>query len=172
MIPRGQIGLRSIQARLTRYPVRSREKRRSGNWVIKSINAHHVSYESGLVISQSVQTGEWALLSAYVPGRPPEPVGILLRDQTDGLHVKLRTDWSGFIVDEDEIEIWSVMGQDLQQKGEEIGGAWLLDWLEDTASHVLQIGARERVEVSDAQTIVGELYRRHVEFKKVVRNAK
>jgi hypothetical protein len=63
---------------------------------------------------------------------------------------------------DDEIEIWLAMGQDLEQRAGDIGGARLLDWLEDTASHALQIGARERVEVPDAQKVVDELYRRHI----------
>jgi len=133
------------------------------------VNTPHISYWSDLVISQSLETGEWVLLSAHMPGRPPERIGILLRDPLDGLHVKLRMDWTHFILDEAEIEIWRAMREDLEQKGKDVGGHCLLDWLEHTASHSLQIGARERVEVSDAQTIVDELYQRHVESMTVFR---
>ncbi|HEX3683177.1 MAG TPA: hypothetical protein VHU83_11630 [Bryobacteraceae bacterium] len=149
--------------------------RRDPKQVIKAVNVRHISYGSGLVISRSVQTGEWALLSAHMPGRKPEPMGILLRDPIDGLHIKLRMDWSGIILDEEEIEIWRAIAEDLEAKGREVGGDCLLDWLEDTASHSLRIGARERVEVSDAQTIVGELYQRYVDSRyplKCERNAK
>ena len=96
------------------------------------------------MISQSVQTGEWAQLSTHMPGRPPEPNRHPCGDPIDGLHVKLRMDWSRFLLDEEEIEIWRVIGEDLEQKGKDVGGARLLDWIEDTASHLLQIGAGER----------------------------
>jgi hypothetical protein len=119
------------------------------------------------VLSQSVKTGEWVLLSAHIPGRAPVPIGILLRDPTDGLHVKLRRDWTGFTLNEAEIDVWGAMSEDLEEKGRHLGGTWLLDWLEDTASHSVQIGAREFVEVTDPQRIVGELYQRYVEFRTV-----
>ena len=80
----GQIELRNIRPYLSHIPFGYKLQKMRPNRMIKTVNVRHISYESGLVISQSVQTGEWALLSARMPGRPPEAVGILLRDPTDG----------------------------------------------------------------------------------------
>jgi hypothetical protein len=108
-----------------------------------------------------MRTGTWALVSLHLPGRSLEPVGIILSDDADQLHVKLRTDWST-MVDVGEIEICRELAADLEQKGRELGGTSVLDWLENTASHAIQIATRKTVQVADVSIAVQALYQQHV----------
>ena len=107
------------------------------------------------------QTSSWALLSLHLPGRSVEPVGIVLCDHADQLHLKLRSDWSN-IADVDEIEICRELAGHLEQQGRELGGARVLDLLANTASHAIQIGARTTVPIADAKIAVKTLYQQHV----------
>jgi hypothetical protein len=100
-------------------------------------------------------------MSAYLPGESPKPVGILLIDTTGELHVRTRSDWSSF-PDEDEIEIWRALAEDLMEKGREFGAESVLAWLENTASHAIQIGSRETIELSNVDTTLKDLYQKHV----------
>ena len=108
-----------------------------------------------------METGEWALLSVHLPGMSPEPVGILLTDSTNNLCVQMRCDWCG-VVPDDEIEIWCQVADDLKEKGRELGAVQVLDWLENTASHVLQIGVRHEVQFLDIEATLRSLFRQYV----------
>jgi hypothetical protein len=108
-----------------------------------------------------MQTGRWALLSLHLPGRLVEPVGIILCDDADHLHVKLRSDWPN-IADIDQVEICRGLAGELEQKGRNLGGATVFDWLEHSASHAIQIGSPTTVHVVDASIAVEALYQRHV----------
>jgi hypothetical protein len=108
-----------------------------------------------------MRTGTWALVSLHLPGRSVEPVGIILSDDADQLHVKLRTDWSR-VVDVDEIEICRELAAHLEQKGRELGAANVLDWLENTASHAIRIATRKTVWVADVNMALQSLYQQHV----------
>jgi hypothetical protein len=109
-----------------------------------------------------METGEWALLSAHFPGLRPEPVGILLSDTTDELYVRMRSDWWSVAPDKDEVEIWRQVADELEQKGREVGAAQVMDWLDDTASHVLQIGMRQEVQFLNIKVTLNSLFRQHV----------
>jgi hypothetical protein len=91
----------------------------------------------------------------------PEPVGILLTDSTNNLYVRMRPDWCG-VVPDDEIEIWCEVAEDLKEKGRELGAVQVLDWLENTASHVLQIGVRHEVHFLDIEATLRSLFRQYV----------
>jgi hypothetical protein len=107
------------------------------------------------------QTGTWALLSLHLPGRSVAPIGIILCDDADQLYVKLRSDWSN-IADLAEIEICRELAAGLEQKGRELGGTGVLDRLENTASHAIQIGTQTTVQVADPNIALQALYQQHV----------
>jgi hypothetical protein len=106
-------------------------------------------------------TAEWVLFSAHLPGRTPEPIGILLTDGQE-LHLKFRSDWTSILPNEDEIEVWREIPEDLARKGRELGAAPLLALLESTASHAVRISERQRIEIRDFETTLSDLYEMHV----------
>ncbi len=119
----------------------------------------------------SQDLGEWVLLNAEPPGRPPQPIGVLLVTASGELHIKLRTDWSTIAADEIEVAIWQELTHELQQKAKDKSGRWVLDWLEDTASHVLQAGSRQQLQIRDPDTALNTLYSAHIEAPQRMQNA-
>ena len=116
-----------------------------------------------MVNSQTGSNGEWALLEAHVPGRTPEPIGILLCDfSRDCLRVRMRQQWWDVLPDDDSSEIWQEFAQDLEQRAREVGAVELLDWLETTASHTLRLGERHLIRIVAVETTLDALFRQYV----------
>lgn len=110
-----------------------------------------------------METAEWTLLSLHQPGQAwPQPVGILLRDASDVLHVKTRTDWRSIVSNKEEADIWDSLEEELAQKGRDFGARWVFDYLENTVSHALQIAARQTIPIVDPDETLGELFLEHV----------
>jgi hypothetical protein len=66
--------------------------------------------------SQPAENGAWRLVSAHSPGRPAQPIGILLLDiARDDLYLKFTSDWIG-ISEEDDLGVWRELAQDMAQK--------------------------------------------------------
>jgi hypothetical protein len=109
-----------------------------------------------------VRTVEWALVIAQLPARADNsPVGILLLDPaSDELHVKLLPELTG--APEDVLEFWRELPHDLSERSRELGGSRILDWLETTASHFIQLGSRTCMDTSTPREILDLLYRKHV----------
>src|SRR5581483_7755332 len=108
---------------------------------------------------------QWSLVSVEIPGRPPESIGVLLRDPaTDTLYLKFRRDWPEFAEDED-IEVLEALADDFAARSREEGAEALLRRLEDTLSNSIRISDREPVAVEDFDRAVMRLYRRHVQPK-------
>lgn len=108
-----------------------------------------------------VRTVEWALLIAQIPGQRPSAAGILIVDPaSDDLHVKLLPELSG--ADEDVAEFWRELSGDLIERSRAVGGHRVLDWLETTASHIVQLGSRDSMETPHVPDALNLLYRRHV----------
>lgn len=106
----------------------------------------------------------WSLLELARPGRPVEPLGILLLDaETGALSLRLRDDSDYDDLEEQEADFLAALELDLETKGLASGYA-LLDSLEDTLSNFLRIGSRTVIEYSGAagQT-VNRLYDEHVD---------
>jgi hypothetical protein len=112
--------------------------------------------------SVTMGRGQWAVLSVHLPGLPPEPVGILLSDTADRLYVRTRRQWYTVAGYEDELDICRQVADELKQMGRELPASEVLDWLENTASHVLRIGARHEVQFVDTDGTLDSLCRQHL----------
>jgi hypothetical protein len=111
--------------------------------------------------NEVARTLEWALLMAQLPARECSSAGVLLLDSTsDELHVRLRPELTG--APEDLVEFWRELSDDLIERSREVGGRQVLDWLETTASHVIQLGSRCSIESTDPRQTLELLYRQHV----------
>lgn len=114
-------------------------------------------------IVQTAERGEWALVVASLPRTSPEPIGVLVRDVgTDRLHVKLRDNWWTAASDEDGLEIWRDLGEDFQEMARDMTSGHFLDWLETSASHVIQISARAEMQTEDFEATLDSLYEQHI----------
>jgi hypothetical protein len=108
-----------------------------------------------------VRPVEWALLMVRLPARDSLPAGVLLRDATsDELHIKLVPELTGAY--EEVIEFWRELPNDLVERSRELGGFRVLEWLETTASHLIQLGSRAHMETTNPQKTLDLLYRQHV----------
>ncbi len=108
--------------------------------------------------------GCWSLLEVAQPGRRPVPYGILLADRETGELTLRLGDLQLFEdLDEQDIDLLEALPVDLEQKGREMGGLRLMDWLEDGLSHFLRVSDREAIAYGDAQEAVDRLFDEHVD---------
>lgn len=108
-----------------------------------------------------VRTVEWALLMARLPTQDSSPAGVLLLDSaSDELHVKLIPELPG--AHEEVAEFWRELSRDLRERSRSLGGQQVLDWLETTASHLIQLGSRHSIKAECPQETMNLLYRQHV----------
>jgi hypothetical protein len=90
------------------------------------------------------------------------PIGILLLDGDRGqLLLRCRQDWVDVLPTEDA-EIMSALCDDLVRLGRDHGVA-LLDYLEDSFSHSVRISVRQRIEITDVDDALDQLYSCYVE---------
>ncbi len=107
-------------------------------------------------------TAHYSLLEVCWPGAPPQTVGVLLVDPESGrARFRFRRDW-GNVVEEDDLEVWEALADDLNGKLEELGVEPTLLLLEDSLSGVLRISEREAVAASNFEWTLAGLYREHV----------
>jgi HD-like signal output (HDOD) protein len=107
------------------------------------------------------RVADWSLLFIYAPGKKPESAGILLLDpQTNELYVRLKCQLRN--EDEDLLEVWELLREDLQRRSKEIGGEQVLSYLEASLSHTLQISDRYKVEMVDPDHAISRLFEDHV----------
>jgi hypothetical protein len=108
-----------------------------------------------------IRTVEWALLMAQLPARQRSSAGVLLLDLiSDELHVRLQPELAG--ANEDAAEFWRELSDDLTKRSRAVGGHQVLEWLETTASHLIQLGSRHSIEATNPQETLDLLYERHV----------
>jgi hypothetical protein len=108
-----------------------------------------------------VRSVEWALLIAQQPARDCLPAGILLVDRvSDELHLRLRPELPE--AQDETAEFWRELPNDLVERSRELGGSRMLDWLETTASHLVQLGSRTYMESTNPQETLDLLYRRYI----------
>ena len=107
----------------------------------------------------SAQTSEWLLVLLCLPAKRPEPAGVLLLDPvSDKIAVRLKSTID--VEDETILLVWAELADDLRQGAEVMGGARIVSWLEETASHIIQISSRRAV--AEGQTLE-DLYLEHVD---------
>ncbi len=108
-----------------------------------------------------VRNVEWAVLMAQLPARERSSAGVLLLDLiSDELHVRLQPELAG--ANEDAAEFWRELSDDLIKRSRVVGGRQVLDWLDTTASHLIQLGSRHSMEATSPQETLDLLYQRHV----------
>jgi hypothetical protein len=114
-----------------------------------------------MVQNEVVRTLEWALLMAQLPAQERSSAGVLLLDPTsDELHVRLLPELTE--APEEVAEFWQELSDDLIERSREVGGRQVMDWLETTASHVIQLGSRCSIESTDPRQTLELLYQQHV----------
>jgi phage repressor protein C with HTH and peptisase S24 domain len=110
----------------------------------------------------TLRHGEFLLLESDLDGRR-ETIGVLLYDpEAQRLDCKLRRDWETFIGDDDDLEIFELLEQDLKAKIAEIGTTAFLDYLESTLSNAVRLSERETVVLGNFDKTLRQLYERHV----------
>jgi SOS-response transcriptional repressor LexA len=121
----------------------------------------------------AIQTrrGQFSVVQADLPGRGQVNVGVLLQEpDSDRLYLRFRRDWESLVdrdgkwlLDDDDLEIFLALAEDLERKAAEMGAERLFEYLESTLSATLRVSNREPVIAEDFQRAVDRLYRRHVE---------
>ncbi len=107
---------------------------------------------------------QWALLIANLPGRASEAIGLLLLNpHLNQLRIKIRPRWWEGVPEVYGPEVWEAISEDLEEKSREMGGAAVVDWLECTASHALQVTALQTIGATDIETALNKLYQLHVD---------
>jgi SOS-response transcriptional repressor LexA len=105
--------------------------------------------------------GRVSVLELEVPGSAAVPAGVLLEDPaTDRLYLRLRRDWKQ--IAPDEVDVLSVLEDDLRLKADEMGAAQFIRNLEDTLSNVLRVSEPREVSVEDFGVARSRLYRENV----------
>src|SRR5271168_5213474 len=88
----------------------------------------------------------WWLIEVAVPGRAPEPYGILLADETtDQLTLRLREDVEEASLDEQGREWLDALEADLRARAGETGAAGMMAWMEDSLSNFLRVSDRTAI---------------------------
>ena len=106
--------------------------------------------------------GECVFLQAALPGRPLENIGVLLLDPaTDRVYRRLRRDWESLAGWEDA-EVLELLEDDLAAKAGEMGGAALVQYLEQNASNLIRVTDREAIQLADFEARLNRLYRENV----------
>ncbi len=111
---------------------------------------------------QNINAAEWMLVLLCLPGKLPQPAGILLLDlNADRLAVKLKTD---IVVDDESLAaFWGGLELFLKAEAAEKGGQQVVAWLE-RASHFVQLSDRNRIELTSGTHLeaLENLYRKAV----------
>jgi hypothetical protein len=91
--------------------------------------------------------GTFLLLVAALPGRSPQPVGVILVDPaTDRAWVRLRERFDA-LADPEDAEVFAALEDDLRERFSEHGAEAALVALEDSLSNALRVGERQTVAV-------------------------
>ncbi len=106
--------------------------------------------------------GEFLLVEAALPGRAPEPIGVLLREIDGGrLALRMRRDWDQWM-DEDEEEVFTHLESDFATRIASLGPEEFLRQGEERFSHSIRFSERRAVMVHRFERTLDRLYRQHV----------
>ena len=91
---------------------------------------------------------QFSVLFFKPPGRATTPIGVILFDYNNQqFSVRLREDWEA-IADPDDAEVLSGLCGHLTRLARELGGAKLLEYLENTCSLSVQISDRQGIQTT------------------------
>ena len=111
----------------------------------------------------SRREGTYVLLSAALPNRPEQNIGVLLIDRSTGrAWTRLRENYDD-LADPEDAEVLEALPEDLVKRIEESGAEACLQSLEDSLSNVLRVSHRQAVAVDDFSRVLDRLYHEHVE---------
>ena len=107
-------------------------------------------------------SGEFLLVEAALPGRAPEPIGVLLRELEGGrTGLRLRRDWDQWM-GEDEEEVFTHLEADFAARLALLGPEEFLRQGEESYSHSIRFSERRAVLVDRFERTLDRLYRQHV----------
>jgi SOS-response transcriptional repressor LexA len=107
--------------------------------------------------------GAYALLEAVLPGRAPQPIGILLIDPaTDRGWLRMRPGYDD-LADPEDAEVLQALEGHIAACLAGDGAEALLSSFEDSLSNVLTVSQRQSVQVDAFSRVVDQLYCEHVE---------
>jgi phage repressor protein C with HTH and peptisase S24 domain len=107
--------------------------------------------------------GTFLLLEAALPGRSPQPVGVILVDPAaDRAWVRLRERFDA-VADPEDAEVFEALEADLRERLAEHGAEAALTALEDSLSNALRVGERQTVAVDAFTRVLDRLYDQHVQ---------
>jgi hypothetical protein len=113
------------------------------------------------ILMPNLPLGEWVLLLVHLPGKGSIPAGIVLVDTAKNeLHVKVADRLDG--EDAELLSIWSQVPEELMERAQQFGALKVLAWLEDTASHTVEVSSRQEVLLANAEKTLNALYEEHV----------
>ena len=116
-------------------------------------------------VTLQTRTGRYSVVQADLSAKGLVNLGVLLEDpQSDQLHLRFRRDLES-LVDEEDLELFESLSDDLARKSTEMGAARLFEYLESTLSGSIRITDREQVLVEDFSRALDRLYRKHVDSK-------
>ena len=122
---------------------------------------------AGVVPIRGGRECEYVLLEAVLPGRAPVAIGVLVKDgETDRGFLRMRRDFAS-LADDDDLEVLEALEDHIRQVLGEGGAEAFLRGLEDSASGVVRVSERQRVEVDAFSRVLDRLYREHVEAGEV-----
>ena len=111
--------------------------------------------------------GAYVRLEAALPGRPPQPIGVLLLDgEEDRLWMRLRQRYDD-LAEAEDAEVLDALEEDLRRRASEAGAETLLASLEDSLSNVVRVSARKTVPVDSYTRVLDRLYHEEVEALEV-----
>src|SRR5579871_3588004 len=111
----------------------------------------------------STHLGQYSILSAELPSRGLVNIGVVLQDsEAKRFYVRVRRDFAE-LVDEEDMDVFPALAEDLVRKATEMGAGKLFEYLEDTLSGSLRATDRERVMVEDFDRALDRLYLKHVQ---------
>lgn len=106
--------------------------------------------------------GELLIVEAVLPGRAPEPVGVLLyQESSQRLGLRLRRDWDQWM-SIDEEEVFTALAAEFEARIAELGAIEFLRRAEESFSMSIRLSERQRVLVDRFERTLDRLYRQHI----------
>lgn len=113
--------------------------------------------------ASQTRLGRYSIVQADTPEQGPLNIGVLLEDpETNSLRLRFRRDLES-IIDEEDLDVFEALADDLASKADEMGAEKLFEYLEATLSGSIRITGREEVLVDDFARTLDRLYRKNIQ---------